>query len=411
MAQSKSPREQLDILKSGTEEILPEAELLAKLERSVRTGTPLRVKQGFDPTAPDIHLGHAVGLRKLRQFQELGHTVVLIVGDYTALVGDPSGRSATRPRLTRDQVEANAKTYLEQFFRILDPGTTEVVRNGDWFSKMNFEEVMELASRFTIARLLERDDFQKRYREQRPISLHELFYPLMQGYDSVVVRADVEIGATEQTFNLLVGRHLQTEAGQEPQVILTLPILVGTDGTNRMSKSLGNYIGVSEAPTQMFGKVMSIPDDRLLHYYELTTPLGPSELERVRTRLADRAGSPRELKAELGERIVATYHGVEAGAAARAEFDRVFRDGGLPDDVPEVRLDLAAGPAWIIDVIAGAGLAPTRSEARRLVKQKAVTVDDALIDDEQARIEVGGPPGRLLRVGKRRFARILASNG
>jgi tyrosyl-tRNA synthetase len=409
MAQMKSPREQLEILKLGTEEILPEAELLKKLERAVRTGTPLRVKQGFDPTAPDIHLGHAVGLRKLLQFQELGHTVVLIVGDYTALVGDPSGRSATRPRLTRAQVDANAKTYLEQFFRILDSERTEVVRNGDWFSKMNFEEVMELASRFTIARLLERDDFQKRYREQRPISLHELFYPLMQGYDSVVVRADVEIGATEQTFNLLVGRHLQTEAGQEPQVILTLPILVGIDGTNRMSKSLGNYIGISEPPTEMFGKVMSVPDDRLLHYYELTTPLGPRELEQVRARLSERGSNPRELKAELGELLVRLYHDAAAANAARAEFDRVFRDGGLPDDVPEIRLELPSGPVWIIELLAAAKLAPSRSEARRLVKQKAVTVDDALVDDEQARIDLGTAPGRLVRVGKRRFARVCSS--
>lgn len=409
MATAKSPREQLDIIRSGTEEILPEAELLKKLERSAATGQPLRVKQGFDPTAPDIHLGHAVGLRKLRQFQELGHTIVLIVGDYTALVGDPSGRSATRPRLTHEQVDANARTYLEQFFRILDPERTEVVRNGDWFSKMNFEEVMELGSRFTVARLLERDDFQKRYREGRPISLHELFYPLMQGYDSVVIRADVEIGATEQKFNLLVGRHLQTEAGQEPQVVLTLPILVGTDGTNRMSKSLGNYIGVSEPPTQMFGKIMSVPDARLLHYYELTTPLEPAELAALRSRLAEGGVNPRQLKAELGELLVGMYHGPAAGAAARAEFDRVFRDGGLPDDVPEIRLALPAGPVWIIELIAEAGLAPTRSEARRLVKQKAVTVDDVPVDDEQARIDLEADRGRLIRVGRRRFARVLSS--
>lgn len=405
----KSALEQLEILRSGTEEILPEKELLQKLERSVKSGKPLRVKQGFDPTAPDIHLGHAVGLRKLRQFQELGHTIVLIVGNYTALVGDPSGRSATRPRLTHAAIESNAATYLEQFFRVLDPSGVEVVRNGDWFAPMNFEQVMELAAAFTIARLLERDDFQKRFREQRPISLHELFYPIMQGHDSVVVRSDVEIGATEQKFNLLVGRQLQVEAGQEPQVIMTLPILVGLDGVNRMSKSLGNYVGISEAPAQMFGKLMSIPDDRLIHYFELATPLSPGEIAGIRQQLESRTTHPRALKADLAEIVVTLYHDKEKARGARAEFDRVFRDGGLPDAVPEVRLDAPDGRMWVVQLLADAGLAPTRTEARRLIRQNAVTMDGQPVVSEEAQISLETGSGRLLRVGKRRFALVFAS--
>jgi len=405
----KSALEQLEILRSGTEEILPEKELLQKLERSVKSGKPLRVKQGFDPTAPDIHLGHAVGLRKLRQFQELGHTIVLIVGNYTALVGDPSGRSATRPRLTHAEIESNAATYLEQFFRVLDPSGVEVVRNGDWFAPMNFEQVMELAAAFTIARLLERDDFQKRFREQRPISLHELFYPIMQGHDSVVVRSDVEIGATEQKFNLLVGRQLQVEAGQEPQVIMTLPILVGLDGVNRMSKSLGNYVGISEAPAQMFGKLMSIPDDRLVHYFELATPLSPGEIKGIKQQLESRTTHPRALKANLAEIVVALYHDKEKARAAREEFDRVFRDGGLPDAVPEVRLDAPDGRIWVVQLLADAGLAPTRTEARRLIRQNAVTMDGQPVASEDAQISLETGSGRLMRVGKRRFALVFAS--
>lgn len=403
-----SATEQIGIIRSGTEEILPEDEFLRKLERAVESGRPLRVKQGFDPTAPDIHLGHAVGLRKLRTFQDLGHTVVLIVGDYTGMVGDPSARSATRPRLTHEEIEANARTYLDQFFRILDPTRTEVRRNGEWFATLPFAEVMDLAARFTVARMLERDDFEKRFREQKPISLHELFYPIMQGYDSVVIRADVEIGATEQKFNLLVGRHLQQEFGQEPQVVLTLPILVGVDGTNRMSKSLGNYIGISEPPAAMFGKVMSIPDAQILHYYTLTTGLMPAELRAVEEQLASRRANPRDLKAALAELLVRQYHGPAAATAARREFDRVFRDGGLPDEMPEIRLAAPADGLWIVQLLAEAGLVPTRNEARRMVRQGAVTVDGEEICSEDATVTLDPVEARLVRVGKRRFARILA---
>lgn len=401
-----SPEEQLKIIRSGAEEIIPEAELLKKLEKSVRTGQPLRVKQGFDPTAPDIHLGHAVGLRKLRQFQELGHTVVLIVGDYTAMVGDPTDRSSTRPRLTHAQVEDNARTYLEQFFRILDRDRTEVRRNGDWFAAMPFDRVMDLAARFTVARMLERDDFARRFKEQRPISLHEMFYPIMQGYDSVEIRSDVELGATEQKFNLLVGRQLQQDFGQEPQVILTLPILVGLDGVNRMSKSLGNYVGITDPPTMMFGKLMSLPDDRMLDYFTLATDATLPELALLRTRLAAGNENPRNLKVELAQRITGLYHSAEIAETARREFDRVFSQGGVPDDIPEIGYEFPADGAWIIQLITDAGMAPSRNEARRLVKGAAVTVDGITIKDEESRVVKPGSDGILLKVGKRRFARI-----
>lgn len=403
-----SPEEQLKIIRSGAEEIIPEAELLKKLEKSARTGQPLRVKQGFDPTAPDIHLGHAVGLRKLRQFQDLGHTVVLIVGDYTAMVGDPTDRSSTRPRLTHEQVEDNARTYLEQFFRILDRERTEVRRNGDWFAAMPFDKVMDLAARFTVARMLERDDFSRRFKEQRPISLHEMFYPIMQGYDSVEIRSDVELGATEQKFNLLVGRQLQQDFGQEPQVILTLPILVGLDGVNRMSKSLGNYVGITDPPSMMFGKLMSLPDDRMLDYFTLASDATIGELEAIRGRLAAKGENPRNLKIELAERITGLYHDAAAARAAHEEFDRVFRQGGAPDEVPELNYPFSPDGAWIIELITDAQMAPSRSEARRLVRGGAVTLDGETIKDEEHRVPPPGTTGYLLKVGKRRFARILA---
>ncbi|HDN59533.1 MAG TPA: tyrosine--tRNA ligase, partial [Candidatus Marinimicrobia bacterium] len=294
---------QLEVIKSGVEELISEEELIKKLERCEKTGKPLRVKQGFDPTAPDIHLGHTVGLRKLKQFQDLGHTVVLIIGDYTGMVGDPSGKSETRPRLTYEQVMENAKTYEKQFFKILDRDRTEVRYNGEWFSKMSFSDVMDLAAKFTVARLLERDDFSNRYKEGKPISLHEFFYPLMQGFDSVAIQADVEIGATEQKFNLVAARQIQREYGQEPQVILTLPVLEGIDGTQRMSKTLGNYVGIDEPPDEMFGKVMSIPDELILKYFTLVTDYSVEQLKDLKKRLDDPAVNPMEIKKELARAI------------------------------------------------------------------------------------------------------------
>ncbi|HFB68539.1 MAG TPA: tyrosine--tRNA ligase, partial [Calditrichae bacterium] len=300
-------KEQLEIISRGTVDLLPMDELKMKLERSIKTGKPLRIKQGFDPTAPDIHLGHTVGLRKLKQFQDLGHQVVIIIGDYTGMVGDPSEKNSTRPRLTHEQVMENAKTYEKQFFKILDREKTEVRYNGEWFSRMTFAEVMDLASKFTVARMLERDDFAKRFANNQPISIHELFYPLMQGYDSVMVRADVEIGATEQKFNLVTGRDIQREYGQEPQVVLTLPVLVGIDGVNRMSKSLGNYIGIDEPPEEMYGKTMRIPDELIYQYFELVTDVSLQELQEIKQQLESGSVNPRDLKKRLAFTIVRMY--------------------------------------------------------------------------------------------------------
>ncbi|HEX7401584.1 MAG TPA: tyrosine--tRNA ligase, partial [candidate division Zixibacteria bacterium] len=303
-----SLEEQLKIIQRGTVEIIPEEELIDKLKACIRENKPLRVKQGFDPTAPDIHLGHTVCLRKLRQFQELGHQVILIIGDYTGMVGDPSGRSETRPQLTRDEINVNAGTYQEQFFKVVDKSKTEVHFNGEWFAKMSFEEVMKLASNFTIARMLERDDFCKRYRDQIPISIHELFYPLMQAYDSVMIKADIEIGATEQKFNLLAGRTIQELYGQKPQVILTMPVLVGTDGLQRMSKSLGNYIGIAEPPKEIFGKIMSIPDEQIYNFFELVTDVSSEELAQIKKELEGNETNPMILKKRLGKEIVRMYY-------------------------------------------------------------------------------------------------------
>src|SRR5262245_28168954 len=322
-ARSQEIERQLDIIRTGIEELIPEAEMVKKLERSIATRAPLRVKQGFDPTAPDIHLGHTIGLRKLRAFQELGHQVVLIVGSYTALVGDPSGRSATRPRLSEEEVRANAQTYLDQFFTVVDRSKTEVRWNGDWFSTMKFTEVLHVAAQFTVARMLERDDFEKRYRAGEPISVHEFLYPLMQAYDSVVIRADVELGATEQKFNLLAGRDIQVAYGQEPQCILTLPVLEGLDGVRRMSKSLGNYVGVAEPATEIFGKTMSLPDRLIERWFRLATDATPDECVAVAATLG--AGeNPMALKKQLAHRLVRMYHGAAEADRARDEFEKQF---------------------------------------------------------------------------------------
>ncbi len=398
-------RDQLERIRSGTEEIIPEEELQRKLERSITSGTPLRIKMGFDPSAPDIHLGHAVGLRKLRVFQDLGHFVVLIVGDYTGMVGDPTGRSATRPKLTLEQVRENAQTYLRQLFKVVDESRAEVRWNGEWFSKMSFMDIMELASRFTVARMLERDDFEKRYRGGQPISIHEFFYPIMQGYDSVAVRADVEMGGKEQKFNLLMGRTLQEAHGQEPQVIVTTPILEGLDGVLRMSKSTGNYVGVDEPPREMFGKVMSIPDPMIERYFLLTTDADAAEREMVRKRLAG-GENPREVKAELARRIVSIYHSPEAAGQASDEFDRMFRQGAAPDEMPEVRVKADGEDVGLLRALSEAGLVNSNGEARRLIRQRAVRVDGERITDELQVLPVRPGPYEV-QVGKRGWARIL----
>ncbi|HDP67820.1 MAG TPA: tyrosine--tRNA ligase [Candidatus Marinimicrobia bacterium] len=394
---------QIDIIKKGTEELISEEELIHKLEKSVKSGRPLRIKQGFDPTAPDIHLGHTVGIRKLREFQELGHTIVLIIGDYTGMVGDPSGKSETRPRLTYEQVRENAKTYENQFFKILDRSKTEVHYNGEWFSKMRFDEIMTLAAKFTVARILERDDFTKRYQEGNPISLHEFFYPLMQGYDSVAIKSDVEIGATEQKFNLLAARHVQREYNQEPQVVLTLPVLEGIDGSQRMSKSLGNYVGIDEPPEEMFGKIMSIPDNLIEKYFTLVTDYNLEQLQDVRNRLANPNINPMSLKLELSGHTVSMYHGKKAAQAARQHFKQVFSKKELPDEMDEIIVN-PDDDRMLVKILTDNEVVSSNGEGRRLIKQGAVKVNDKKISDINYCLSAGE---FVVKVGKRRFVKIL----
>ncbi|MBU1319165.1 MAG: tyrosine--tRNA ligase [candidate division Zixibacteria bacterium] len=399
----KNIKEQLRILTRNVVDSLPEGELEKKLAVSIKENRPLRVKQGFDPTAPDIHLGHTVGLRKLREFQELGHTVVVIVGDYTALVGDPSGRSATRPQLTSDQVESNAKTYLEQFFKIVDRNKAEVRRNGEWFSKMNFKEILELCSRFTIARMLERDDFEKRYKSGSPISIHELLYPLMQAYDSVAIKADIEIGGTEQLFNLLAGRQIQEAFGVEPQVALTLPILEGLDGEQRMSKSIGNYIGVAESAGEIFGKIMSIPDKLILSYFRLLTDLPDDEIGSIEKQLADTTVNPMDTKKHLGVTIASMYASPDEAIAARENFEKVFSQKQVPDIEPTLPPPEGYSPENTLiywpKALADWEIMTSSSAARRLIEQGGFHVDGERIMDFSTALPF--TEEHILKVGKR----------
>jgi tyrosyl-tRNA synthetase len=407
---------QIEFIRRGTEEIISEEELRAKIRKSLDTGKPLRVKQGFDPTAPDIHLGHAVGLRKLRDFQILGHTVVLIVGDYTAMVGDPSGRSKTRPRLSREEVEANARTYLEQFSKIVDPSKAEIRRNGEWFSKFSFLDTLNLASLITVARILERDDFEQRFTAKAPISLHELIYPLMQGYDSVAIEADVELGGTEQKFNLLLGRQLQEHNGQEAQIAITMPILEGIGGTERMSKSLGNYIGIAEDPNEIYGKVMSIPDDLIMRYYRLATEKPAEDLERIDISLKQGRENPKDIKAVLAAEIVGMYHGADAAQAAHEEFERRFgsKRGTLDlEGVEEITVEIDEGKIWIVNLLREIGLAKSGGEARRKIAEGAVRIDGEKVTDVDTEVALG--PGEeagkevLVKLG-REFRKVLLKN-
>jgi len=400
----KDFEEQLKVILRGTAEVIPKDELQKRLEESIRLEKPLRVKLGIDPTAPDIHLGHTIVLRKLRQFQDLGHKAVLIIGDYTALVGDPSGREKTRPKLSSEQVEENARTYLEQVGKVLDLENLEIVRNSQWFSEFTFKDVLDLTSRMTVARLLERDEFSRRYSAEIPISLHEFLYPLMQAYDSVMVKSDIEIGATEQTFNLLVGRNLQKEEGLPPQVALTMPILIGTDGSQKMSKSLGNFIAISESPAQMYGKIMSIPDELMRDYFELLTDVPEDEIEAL---LSDRT-HPKEAKKRLAREIVSTYHGSQAALKEERNFEKVFARKELPEQVPDVHIPrafLKDGKIWIVRLLLSAGMASSSSEARRLVAQGAVLLGSNRIMDSEASVTIA--PGSILKVGKRKFARLF----
>ena len=418
--QRKDFEHQWQIICRGAVEMLPEGEFEERVRKSIAENRPLRVKQGFDPTAPDIHLGHTIGIRKLRQFQDLGHKIVLIVGDYTAMVGDPSERSATRPRLSYDEIMQNAETYQKQFFKILDKSKTEIHFNGEWFKGMTFAEIMELATKFTVARLLEREDFSTRMKNGIPISIHELFYPLMQGYDSVAIKADVEIGATEQTFNLLAGRTIQTAYGVDPQVVLTMPILVGIDGEKRMSKSLGNYIGIDEPPREIFGKVMSIPDNLIYEYFEMAADATVEKTEEIKQKLAQPDVNPMDIKKELGETLVDMYHPKGSGHQAREEFERIFSQKQLPDEIERISAEQLrlkgvddVTRIYLVHLISKTGLAKSNGEARKLIQAGAVTLDGDRISDpdfEFDLIKMAGDRGEgiVLKVGKRRFLRLVA---
>ena len=394
--------DQLALLKRGAVDLIDEEQLRAKLERSRAEGEPLVVKTGFDASAPDLHLGHTVLLRKMRHFQELGHRVVFLIGDFTAMIGDPSGKKATRPQLSREQVLANSRTYQEQVFRVLDREATVVDFNSRWLDALGAQGIVRLAGRYTLARMMERDDFRKRWESNQPISLHELLYPLAQGYDSIALEADVELGGQDQLFNLLVGRDLMKEEGLEPQVVLTVPLLVGTDGSEKMSKSLGNAIGIEEPPEEIYGKTMSIPDPLMWDWYLLLTDLSEEELAARRGRVEAGELHPKGVKQELARRLVADYHGEAAARRAEAGFEEVFSRGGVPEEVVE-RAAEAGTPLY--KLLAGAELAPSNSEARRLVQQGAVSVDGDRLDDPYAELAARERP-YLLKVGKRRFARL-----
>jgi len=394
-----SPEQQLDELRRGASEILLEADLLRKL----RKGRPLRIKAGFDPTAPDLHLGHTVLINKMALFQRLGHDVIFLIGDFTGLIGDPTGRNATRPPLTPDDVQANAATYEAQIFKILDPERTRIEFNSRWMGRMDAAGLIQLAGRHTVARMLERDDFAKRYRGGQAIAIHEFLYPLVQGYDSVALEADAELGGTDQKFNLLVGRQLQEAYGQEPQVVLTMPLLEGLDGVNKMSKSLGNYIGIAEPADEMFGKLMSISDELMWRYFELLSFRPNADIERLKQEVT--AGrNPRDVKFELGVEIVDRFHGHGSGERARDDFIARFRQGVLPEDLAEVTLTADAGGLAIAHVLKGAGLVPSTSEAFRQLKQGAVKVDGARVEDGATTFAAGSR--HVFQVGKRRIARV-----
>jgi tyrosyl-tRNA synthetase len=396
---------QFEIIRRGTAEVISAEELKSKLAHSIETGKPLKVKEGFDPTAPDIHLGHTVTLRKLRQFQDLGHQVIFLIGDFTGLIGDPSGRDTQRKRMTPAEVKQNAETYKRQVFKILDPDKTVIDFNSRWLRKMSFEDVLGLCAHCTVARILERDDFLNRYREGKPISMLEFLYPLAQGYDSVALEADVELGGTDQKFNLLVGRELQRDFGQEPQVIITMPLLVGMDGTEKMSKTTGNYVGINEAPKEIYGKTMSIPDGVLYDYYLLLTDLPQGELDRIKNELEGGKKNPMEHKRALAHKIVSTYHGEEAANQAAAEFDRIFSRKGVPDEIPLVKMETQDESVWIVKILTDSGSCRSGSEARRLIQQGGVYVDGDRIDSEDMELDISRE--RLVKVGKRKFLKVV----
>lgn len=392
--------EALAVIKRGVEDLLPEDELIAKLKE----GRPLRVKLGADPTAPDIHLGHTVILTKLRQFQDLGHEVIFLIGDFTGMVGDPSGKNTTRPPLTKEQVMANAETYKEQVFKVLDPAKTRIEFNSSWLGEMGAEGMIRLASRQTVARMLERDDFKKRFHDHQSIAIHEFMYPLLQGYDSVALEADVELGGTDQRFNLLMGRELQKEYGQKPQIVITMPLLVGLDGEKKMSKSAHNYIGISEAPSEMFGKVMSISDDLMWDWYVLLSFRPLAEIEDFKARVAAGMLNPRDVKVWLAKEIIARFHSQADADAAEQEFINRFQKGAMPDEMPELTLDAGSEGIAIANLLKDADLVASTSEALRMIKQGGVKIDGEKVDDAKLTLSAGSTA--VYQVGKRKFARV-----
>ena len=398
-------KEQLEIIKRGTVEIIPEEELVQKLKKSIKNKKPLRIKLGVDPTRPDLHLGHSVILRKLRQFQDLGHEAILIIGGFTAMIGDPTGQNKTRPALTLREVNENAETYINQAKKILDESKTTLVNNNDWLGTMSFMDVVKLSSNLTVARMIERDDFSKRYNNNEPISLHEFLYPLAQGEDSVHLKSDVELGGTDQKFNLLVGRDLQRSDGQDPQVCLMMPLLVGTDGTHKMSKSYDNYIGIDEPANEMYGKALSIPDELIYPYYELVTDISTEDLPEIKRKAES---DPRNCKHDLAFLITRMYHGKESAISAREHFEKTVIQKDIPDDAPEFRFDQGSSHR-LMDIIADANMSPSNGETKRMMKQGGISLDDEKIHDPNYIISFDNKSDYILKVGKRKYARLISS--
>ncbi len=398
-----SLNEQMDLIKRGVVEIIPEDELVKKIEKSIKNSKPLNIKLGCDPSRPDLHIGHSVVIRKLAQFQELGHQAILIIGDFTGMIGDPSGRNATRPALSLEQTRINGESYFAQASKILHKEKTKIVYNSEWLGKMSFEDVIKLASKYTVARMIERDDFTKRFKAGEPISVHEFLYPLAQAMDSVAIESDVELGGTDQKFNLLVGRDIQREYGLEPQIIITMPLLVGIDGVEKMSKSYDNYIGISDEPSQIYGRTLSIPDNLIYPYFELATDVSNEKLYEIKKSLEDSKTNPRDIKRELARTLVTMYHNKEAALQAEHEFDNIFINKGVPDEVEEFNIG-DKKEINIIDLIILVNFAPSKSEARRLVMQGGVSIDGEKIDDVQKNVSVKS--GIILKVGKRKFIKL-----
>jgi tyrosyl-tRNA synthetase len=401
-----TPKEQLELLKMGSVDFISEPELLKKVEKSYKDKKPLSVKFGADPTRPDLHLGHTVVLNKLRQFQKLGHKVQFLIGDFTAMIGDPTGKNETRPPLSAEQIKENAISYAEQIFKVLDESKTEIVYNSHWFSKVSSADFIKLTAQYTVARMLERDDFTKRFQAHTPISMHELLYPLCQGYDSVHLKSDVELGGTDQKFNLLVGRELQKSYGQtEQQIVITTPILEGLDGVNKMSKSLDNYISIIESPREMFGKTMRVSDELMLRWYELLTDITPVDLKKLKEDLKSKAKHPREVKVALAKSLITRFHSETAAKNAEDEFNRIFVDKGLPDDMPEFKVP--AGEMAIVQLMKAASLAPSTNEAKRLIQGNAVEIDGEKVKDEQLKLKLSAGQKIVMKAGKKKFVKVI----